>query len=252
MSKWNHKNSKQEAVNNRVHVLLFDLGVWCISFGWCIKSPWQTSWSRVLAEVWVQFPTEATCFKPLTRTHHLQTLHCQATLTRALFWRANDKLPFSNFFSITLINNAVLLSYLLKLVCQWLCHSLTLSLIFFFAYFVGNQWPQHQKGNLHAIISCGKLGSEVLSSFINLSYYLITLHSFLHQDYLSFVHLDILAHSHSFRFQAFDVNKLIVIFILLRKDTERGSLFHHHHHPYKKTLHRNWLVNRFNKMVVDQ
>ena len=32
------------------------------SFGWWVNSPGQTSWSRLLAEVWVRIPTEASWF----------------------------------------------------------------------------------------------------------------------------------------------------------------------------------------------
>ena len=50
------------------------------SFWWCITSFRQPSWSRLLAEVWVPIPTKASCFKSLSASHKLQTLHCGGML----------------------------------------------------------------------------------------------------------------------------------------------------------------------------
>ena len=59
------------------------------SFGWWVKSPGQTSWSRLLAEVLVRIPTGATCCKPLPGSYQLWTLHWSDIICALLGFRAN-------------------------------------------------------------------------------------------------------------------------------------------------------------------
>ena len=83
-----------------LYVGLFGHGVYYTCFGWCIKSPGQTSWSRLLAEVWVRIPTEATCCKPLLGYYQLWTLHW-IDIICALDWGLINYIRFPFFpFSI--------------------------------------------------------------------------------------------------------------------------------------------------------
>ena len=51
--------------------------------------------SRLLAEVWVRIPTEATCCKPLLGSYQLWTLHWSDIVCALLGLRANKLYPFS-------------------------------------------------------------------------------------------------------------------------------------------------------------
>ena len=60
----------------------------------CIKFPGQTSWYRLLAEVWVRIPTEVTRCKPLLGSYQLWTLHWSDIICALLVLRANKLYQF--------------------------------------------------------------------------------------------------------------------------------------------------------------
>ena len=74
---------------------------WLRGFDWWVKSPGQTSWSRLLAEVWVRIPMET--YKTWVQASFWIPSAADATLSSdanmCLIWGAINILPFFFHFS---------------------------------------------------------------------------------------------------------------------------------------------------------